>query len=528
MSKITKYLNNLIVGNVFDSPEILNAYSTDASALKITPKMVAIPESTRDIRKLMTFFTELAKKDIDVPIAIRGSGLDEMGADLTNGVVISMEKLNHLQEIDTREKLVRVQAGITLKELNTALQVSGLTIPIKANDNETIGSLIANCPTDNYAAKYGGIVRYVERAEIVLANGECVQTGRNSLKSLIKKAPDGTLEKSIFESLEKISKENTKELEELKSASVTSAGYSTIAYAIKKDTVDILPLLFSSEGTLGIITEVILHAEVIAPTPVRMVATFSSLKATLNFLINAASLKPLELNLVDLRLLKQTEEYGKNLDKITKNLENGYAVFVSFNDKPIKSNKKIKAAIKFVPKTSSYITDNTNDNADIIDEFENSIASFLNMPGGEHVPVLSNFYIPAKSIIGFMKDITVLEDKLKLEMFPYGSFLTSNYSLRPRVKMNSPKAKQQIAALLKAGNLIITRNNGTIAGGLPEGRIKALMSNLDFTESEKKLYKEIKKTFDPDKILNPEVKLGATEANVFKHLRTTQTPNVVL
>ena len=52
MGKITKYLNQLIVGNVFDNPEILEMYSTDRSVLQVKPKFVAFPESTEDIRKL--------------------------------------------------------------------------------------------------------------------------------------------------------------------------------------------------------------------------------------------------------------------------------------------------------------------------------------------------------------------------------------------------------------------------------------------------------------------------------------------
>ena len=178
MGKITKYLNQLIVGNVFDTPEVLEAYATDRSALKVKPKFVAFPESTEDVRKLMRFFNQIAAKDIPVSVTARGSGLDEGGADLGSGLVVSTEKLNKLLEIDPRERLVRVQAGITLKELNTALSVSGLTIPIGGCDDETIGGLISNAPVDKFYGKYGGIANYVERLEVVLANGECLQTAR--------------------------------------------------------------------------------------------------------------------------------------------------------------------------------------------------------------------------------------------------------------------------------------------------------------------------------------------------------------
>ena len=123
MGKIARYLNQLIIGNVFDTPDILEAYATDRSVLRIKPKAVAFPESTEDVCRLMKFCYQLALKDIDFPVAVRGSGLDEMGGDLSPGLVISTEKLNKLLESDRRERLVRVQAGITLKELNTALPI---------------------------------------------------------------------------------------------------------------------------------------------------------------------------------------------------------------------------------------------------------------------------------------------------------------------------------------------------------------------------------------------------------------------
>ena len=109
----------------------------------------------------MRFFNQIAAKEIPVAVTARGSGLDEGGADLSSGLVISTKKLNRLLEIDPRERLVRVQSGMTLKELNTALSVSGLTIPISGHDEETIGGLISNAPIDDNAGKYGGISNFV-------------------------------------------------------------------------------------------------------------------------------------------------------------------------------------------------------------------------------------------------------------------------------------------------------------------------------------------------------------------------------
>ena len=89
MNKIAKYINQHIIGNVFDSPSILEKYSTDRSALKITPRMVAIPENTSDVRRIVRFVNQLSKKSVHLPISVRGSGLDKTGADLGTGLVLS-------------------------------------------------------------------------------------------------------------------------------------------------------------------------------------------------------------------------------------------------------------------------------------------------------------------------------------------------------------------------------------------------------------------------------------------------------
>ncbi len=525
---MTKYLNQIITGNVFDTPEILKAYSVDRSALSITPKIVAFPESTADIQKILKFTNQLAQKNVRIPVAVRGSGLDELGADLTTGLVISTEKLNHLEEFDLRERLVRVQAGITLKELNTALRVNGLTIPVKANENETIGSLIANCPTDDYGHKYSGIMRYVERAEIVLANGECIQTNRLSQHAITKKTTESTLEGKIYQGISELADKHASTIEKISQEGIDSAGYPTIAMACKKNSIDLLPLLFASEGTLGVISEVILHAEVLKPKQSRIIATFGSLKSTMNFLTRALDLDPLELNIVDLRILKTAEEYGKNLSKITRKLKSGYVVYASFDDKSIRANKKIRECISNVPTTSSYIVEN-EETAPVINEFLNSIESYLNMPtAGDRIPLLSNFYIPNNNFVKFLKDLSILEQKIRLDMPIFGSFSTSNYHVRPRFKMDSDNCEKRVEAFLKAGNLIITRNEGSLTGGSPEGRIKALISNKLMSAEQKSLYKEIKHIFDPNNILNPDIKLGTDTSFTLKHLKTTKTPKAMI
>ena len=528
MGKVARYLNQLTIGNVFDTPDVLEAYANDCSALKVRPKLVALPESTDDIRKIMRFCYQLSLKGIRVPVTVRGSGLDETGADLTNGLIISTEKLNRLLESDKRERLVRVQAGITLKELNTALSIHALTIPIGGHENETIGGLISNCPSDNYAGKYGGIMNYVERLEVVLPNGDVLQTNRLNARTIARKAKEKTLEGTIYHKIAEVFKANEELIKEIYQTNNGSAGYPTIAQAKRGGTVDLMPLFFGAQGTLGVITEVILRAVPIKPQVKRVVATFEDFDVAQKFLDLANSLKPKELNIYDIKIAKTAEESGKRLSEITRKMTKGYVVFGKFDEHSKSAFRKINSIKKVLPKSTQLIVESPQTEAKL-NEFENSLIIFLNSTRtGERVPLLTDFYVPAANLSKFVEDLKFLEKSLKLDLALYGSYSASNYHLRPKFKVEDEDFNKKAVAFLRAGAYTINHEGGSITGGSPEGRVKAVVTNSTMTDSERALYLTIKRIFDRQDIMNPTVKLGSNAGFTITHFRTTSSSRIVV
>lgn len=530
MKKLTSYLNQLIVGNVFDAPEILETYSTDRSILKITPKLVALPESTEDLQKLLRFFTQLAEKKIKIPLAIRGTGLDKMGSDLSPGLIISTEKLNQLLEINHREKLVRVQAGITIKELNTALSVSGLTLPIKAPKNATIGGLISGQPIDNYAQKYGGIIQYVEHLEVILSSGDRFQprriNKRHCLKSSALKNPPSQ-EHYIGTKLSQLTTQKAPLIARLKKSPTHFTGYATIAHADSPKFLDIMPLFFGAEGSLGIISEVILRAVPLKKRPLRAIVTFPTLKPTLNFLDLIKPLRPLELNLYDLSIFQPAKNH-KNLSKITKNLNFGFAIFMCFDEKTKSKERKLLSFNKTLAKSTQIILEH-QDNSTLFDEFENAITSFLHhQSSGDRPPLLVDFSLPLSHLPDFIKNLPLLEKKLDLKLPFFGSPVTNIYHLYPQFNLKDPKQKTLILNFLNLGAKLIESCHGHLTGGGPEGRIKAFLTNKNLDATTKDFYTEIKSLFDPQNILGPDIKLDANPRHTINHFRTSTPSKIVL
>lgn len=522
MGKITRYLNQLIVGNVFDDPEILEKYATDRSALKVKPKFVAVPESTDDIQKLMRFFNQIAVREIPVSVTPWGSGSDEGGADLSSGLVISTEKLNHLLEIDTRERLVRVQAGITLRELNTALSVSGLTIPVGGHAQETIGGLIANALVDPYASKYGGIAKYVERLEVVLSNGECLQTMRYKKYALAKKAAEKSFEGAIYRKIAKLLKDNEKFLQEFDIYKTGLAGYPSISRVPKRETMDLMPLFFGSQGTLGVISEAIIRAVPIKNHMMRVVATFHELDEAVRFMDEVKACNPREINLYDLKILQEARATGKNLDGVIRKLEDGFVVHMVFDERRNSVMRRLERIRENMPRSAKLIFD-TPENQLALSEFENALTVYLNhVKNGERIPILTDFYLPAVNLGSFMKDLRILGEKLDLDLALFGSYSTGIYNLRPVFKFDAEDFNKKVATFLRAGAYIINRQGGTLAGGTPEGRLKAVVTNTEMLDAAKELYGQIKEIFDPNNVLNPDVKLGADSRFTLTHLRDAE------
>lgn len=525
MNKVVKYLNQRIKGNVFDKPSILESYSTDRSILKITPKFVAIPECTEDIAELVRFADSMSQKNAQLPLTVRGSGLDKTGADLGSGMIISTEKLNLVQEIDEKARLVRVQAGVTLEKLNAVLAAHGLTLPVKSHPKETIGGLIANCPTDPSAHKYGSIFYYTERLEIVIASGEIIQTTAFTPRGLVRSQSQSNFEGAIYRELGRLLKERTDTVKDLGEEERDFAGYRMVTKVQsgehKHQTFDLLPLFFASQGSLGIITEVILRCEPLTRAPRRIVAAFTEIRSALDFLYRAAELEPATLDLYDARIYSVAAEAGKELNILKPQLDQGYYVVVNYDDFKFSAKRKVKKCTTDVQNASSLIIEDRTNSSEF-NELSAALTAYLNdVPEGERVSLVDDVRIPADKLPDFAVSLKSLEDTFSRPLPFYGSFATSSYSVRPDIELNSLEGRQAAVSFIKKYSTMVKEHGGSITGGEAEGRVKAIVTTPDLGEKERELYLKIKEIFDPSGILNPEVKLGADLKTTIRHLRTS-------
>jgi glycolate oxidase len=199
-----------IVGSdsIFIRDNELEEYSRDEMPLSEphAPQAIVKPVDTAAVAALMRFAAERK-----VPVVPRGAGTGLNGGcvPLYGGVVLSLERMDRIVEIDRENFVAVVEPGVTLSRLHTAVNQYGLYYPLFPGEMEaTIGGNIATNAGGMNAVKHGVTRHHVLGIEAVLPNGETIRTGGKFVKS--------------------------------------STGY------------DLTQLIVGSEGTLAVVTQVIL------------------------------------------------------------------------------------------------------------------------------------------------------------------------------------------------------------------------------------------------------------------------------
>jgi len=120
------------------------------------------------------------------PVFPRGGGTSTVGGPIptSDGIVLSLERLDHVEEIDMENMMVVAESGVTMETLLRAVEGAGLFFPPHPGDEGAqVGGVIACNAGGSRAVKYGIVRNYVKGLEVVLPTGEIVTMGGKLLKN---------------------------------------------------------------------------------------------------------------------------------------------------------------------------------------------------------------------------------------------------------------------------------------------------------------------------------------------------------
>ena len=529
MNKVASYLQGHISGEVSVSERVREHFSTDASILTIKPSMVVYPRTTNDVRKVARFSWQLAERGHVVSITARGNGTDLTGAALGNGVVLSLPThMNKILELDTKQRLVRVQPGVNFKSLQETLHTHGLFLPPAPESYEysTIGGAIANNASGIRSYKYGDISAWVDRLEVVLANGELIQTGPLSKRELSKKLGLPTLEGELYRAVDAIlsdGEETINSYQKAINAASDNVGFRLEALRRKNGDVDLTQLFVGSQGTLGIITEAILRVAAYTPASTLVVTAFADVDNALEAAETLSKFQPSALELVDADLLEFVRKHHSIELPAELLVEGkpGTMLFIEAQNLPDRAlNKFTKQVIKTISRyTDSYLNASDFEEREKLWSYRYSTASFMgfDVGGKAAAPIIQNVAVPQAALHQFMGDAKALCKKHHVEAALWVHTQSGEVVAMPLVDLSKLGDRQQVFKLMDEYFRLVIKLGGSIASIGGEGRLRAPFAKLQSGTDLYALHEQLKTAADPHNTLNPGVKLG-TEPKVLVDL----------
>jgi len=159
----------------------LISYASDASEFKSRPDVAVFPTTTEQVSKIMA-----AADRERIPVTPRGAGtsLSGLTVPLKGGIVLDFIRMNRIVKISLADRLTVVQPGVVYADLDRALEPMGFAFPPDPASGKvaTLGGNVATNAGGVKGAKYGTTRNYVLGLEVVLADGQVLNTGSGTLK----------------------------------------------------------------------------------------------------------------------------------------------------------------------------------------------------------------------------------------------------------------------------------------------------------------------------------------------------------
>lgn len=531
MNKIASYLQSHIAGEVLDSAAAKKFFSTDASVLEQSPSLVVYPRTTNDIRKVARFAWQLAEKGHVMPITPRGSGTDQTGAAIGKGIVMVFPThLNKILELDTQQKLVRVQPGLNFKSLQETLHTHGLFLPPfpASYTYSTVGGAIANNAAGELSYKYGPMTEWVDRLEVVLANGEIIQTGRIGKKDVEKKKGLSTLEGELYRVIDGLLNEYAQPIDTYYDnlrVSKDSVGYDLRDIKRRDGSIDLTSLFVGSQGTLGIITEAILRATPYNPHTTLLVGAFNSVEDVTAVVDEFQDLGPSALEMIDKNLIQFAEQERHAVfpeDLVSEDYLPEILLFVQFDDERRVQEKKAKAAEKLLSRATDRMVVSLDAEEQerlwALRHLSESVVTYTH-EGKASVPVIEDVAVPHGALPNLLKEADKLFHEYHLALAVWGHAGDANVHVYPSFDLSKAADKQRMIKLMSDYYKLVVSLGGTISGEHNDGRLRAPFVRMQVGDDLVNLFTKLKKGFDPHGVLNPGVKTGVELKDVVEMMR---------
>lgn len=439
--------------NVSTKENEIEDYSHDEAPLSkhYTPKVIVKPTDSHLTAKLLQFAN---RKRIPVTPRGAGTGLSDGCVPIHGGILLSLERMNRILEIDKDNLVTIVEPGVTLSELYNKVEEQGLYYPVYPGERTaTIGGNVATNAGGMNAVKYGVTRHQVLGLEVVLPNGEIIRTGGKFTKC--------------------------------------STGY------------DLTQLIIGSEGTLAIVTKVILQLTIKPAKREVLFIPFATLQNAIDAVpeILRLEMTPTGIEFMEKSIIEIVERYlGKELPY------HDYEAFLMIimegesEDEIYEYFSKVEEICKQHGAIEAMVPGSERAKRRLLDAREKFYHAIKKLAPMELVDVV----VPRCEIAKFVGRVKEVSEKYGVPIIAYGHAGDGNVHLHPIcLDMTREEWERRLPNLMSAIYRVGVSLGGAISGEHGIGCAKKAYLPIQMDKALLDIMKNVKRAFDPNNILNP-------------------------
>ncbi len=494
-------------------------YSTDASIYQKMPLAVLIPRTVEDVQAAV----ELAARH-RVPVLPRASGSSLAGQAVNEALVIDSTRwLDGIHEVNREERWVRVGPGRVLDELNLALKPQGLQFgPDPASSNRAaMGGIVSNNSTGSHSILYGMTADHVLEAEVILADGTHTRMGPLDDAALRQYQMRSGLEGHVYRETVRQTREH---------ADVIRAGtprhwrrcggYNLdrfveggVSFNWPQDEhFNLAKLVCGAEGTLGVITELKLNLVPLPRMTALAIVHFDDLFTALSAVPAMLETAPSAIELLDnlgLTLCRDVPEYARLLQTFVEGRPNCILITEFYGDSEAELHAKIDglkrhlrnqdiAAGVVVPVIDGQRQE------DVWTVRKVGLGLMMSIRGDHKpIPFIEDAAVPTDHLAEYVTKLEDFCNNVGTSVAYYAHASAGCLHIRPLINTKQAQEVAKLSQIMEFSVDLLHGYGGALSSEHGDGRARSWMNERFFGPELYGLYRQVKRNFDPDNILNP-------------------------
>ena len=537
-------------GELDDSATAKEFYSHDASMFELRPRLVAMPQDSKDVQTLVKLVSEKKPKMPDLSVTARSAGTDMAGGAINESIIVDFNK--HFTKVEkvTPEE-AQTQPGVFYRDFEKETLKHGALMPTypASRDLASVGGMVANNSGGEKSLEFGKTKDFVNELHVVFADGNEYTVkplkGDELAGKLKQKDYEGAIYKKIYDLCEA-------HYDEIKKArpqvSKNSMGYTLWEVWDRETGVfDLTKLIVGSEGTLGFVTDIkyrlVPHqphsgllvlfmrniddlGELIPTVLKHKPATFESFDDATFWL--SIRFMPSFLKMLGVRkfihllvtLIPDGFQLLRGIPKLI--------LMVEFNGNTEEEvREKVKALHRDLrPMRARYEINGFEEDPTEgkSEKFwvmrRNSFQLLRSKVKEKHTaPYIDDFIVPPEHLVEFLPRLQKIIRKYKLFATIAGHMGDGNFHVIPLMKIEDPKERKKIEPSQKEVNELVLHYGGSLSGEHNDGLVRGPWLEAQFGKQVVGLFREVKHIFDPQNIFNPHKKSDASWDYSYSHIR---------